>query len=313
MSKYAEYTDGQKEAIFNMIGGKPVIDRMLTGELTARLIEPAAATSAAPTKPEIVIEPSVRSRFDRHGIRIPPKGFKAEVVAADRSFTLRRVRFNLKARLSRIVRGFPGMTFPTLEAFLAQVQAITGQIQGDGQLAKLLRGVCIPLCLPRLQVSDYGTVLDTTFLTAVGQAYTAQFPNRAFYNNVHGALAGKVGIVPESRHQTLLERMAAGPVVGLYFPACLQGFSIPADREQMVDLPPWLTLSGGLDIATALVAYPDILARDYQVPCLDMAALTFGSAEESLYAYAGGDSLDVNGRYLGAIGHASGGLLALGR
>ena len=127
-----------------------------------------------------------------------------------------------------------------------------------------------------------------------------------------GDLGGKVSVVDGSRHDQLISRMKEGLVIGLHFPNPLQGFSINASREQMSTLPEGFILSG-MDTPIAMVMYPDILARDWDTPGLNLA-LQWQSAGYSLYFWACGGSLGF-GRtagLAGASGSYSGGLLFLG-
>ena len=95
-------------------------------------------------------------------------------------------------------------------------------------------------------------------------------------------LAGKVSIVPGSRHEKLIEKMMQDYVVAIYFPNPLQGFSINASREQMATLPESLILAGGFDTASAMSMYPDIIARDWHTPGYDLSALNWQSSDYSL-------------------------------
>ncbi len=72
--------------------------------------------------------------------------------------------------------------------------------------------------------------------------------------------------------------------------------------------------AGGMDIPVAMVMYPDILARDFNTPGLDMAALQWRSADSSLFFLADDDGLDFfRADCLAyARGDYSGGLLFLG-
>jgi hypothetical protein len=107
--------------------------------------------------------------------------------------------------------------------------------------------------------------------------------------------------------------MKQGPVKGIHFPNPLQGFSIKASREQMLTLPKGFILSG-LDTAIAMIMYPDVLARGYLTPGLDLAALSWQSADYSLFFRADVSRLDFDNSDGLAVdyGNYSGGLLFLG-
>jgi hypothetical protein len=161
-----------------------------------------------------------------------------------------------------------------------------------------------------MAVNDYGQVLDEVLLDAVGCAYEAEFPGRKFYNQRRGKLAGEVTVVEGSHHETLLTALVKGPVVALYFPTALQGYSIQADLEQMATLPDGVLLAGALEPAAALIMYPDVLAHDGRTPGLDCAALRREGF--SLYFKADNDNLHFTDRIPPAFGDYSGGLVVLG-
>lgn len=271
---------GRLEALGNMLGtldDESVAEGLLTGDFEAK-----AAGDL------VVIQRRIPLLFDRRGRRIPPRGLKASVLPPNREFRLVQPdisRSALAQQLERLSRRFPtGLEtefLPVVE-FIEQIDALINQLQADKQLANLLKGVYLPVCMPHLVVADYGQALDEIFLPAVAAAYKAQFPERSFTNYRQGVLASQVTIVPGTRHERLLTAMAAGPVVGLYFPNPLQGFSVDAQREQMATLLDGFVLSGPLDIAAAWVMHSDVLARDFQTPGYDCSAVQCESSESSL-------------------------------
>lgn len=152
-------------------------------------------------------------------------------------------------------------------------------------------------------------MLRLLHLLAVNHSYKQEFPDRKFNNLRQGTLAGQVNMVDVSRHKQLIERAKKKPVVGLYFPNPLQGFSVDASREQMNDLPEGFYLSG-LDTVIAMIMYPDILARDVKIPGLYLTALQYKSPEYYLYFKANDDKLSFGATdYLSVAGGSySGGL-----
>lgn len=251
---------------------------------------------------------------NQHGRLIPPAGFQPQVVDANRSFCLTQPRLsseNYAAVLARLQKFLPGLTFASAEEFQELSKALLMALTG-AQTNNLLRGVCLPLALPQLTVADYGTTLEDVFLAAVGRSYQAEFPARKFINHRKGTLAGQVACVPESRQGKLLAKLVEGPVTGIYFPAALQGFSIPAAREMVKMLPEGFILTGSIETAVALTGYPGTLARDYQTPGLDCAANIWQSPEDSLHFEASDDQLGFSRRSLSASESYSSGLLFLG-
>ncbi|MEK7539731.1 MAG: hypothetical protein AAB558_00595 [Patescibacteria group bacterium] len=252
---------------------------------------------------------------DQHGRLIPPAGFQPQVVDAKRAFHLVQPALaseDYAVVLGRLQKYLPGLTFASAKDFQIRSLALVEVLRADQQAKNLLRGVHLPVTLPKITVADYGTTLEEVFLAAVGRSYQAQFPERKFLNHRKGTLAGQVTCVPESRQDKLLGKLVEGPVTGIYFPAVLQGFSIPAARAMVQMLPEGFILTGAMETATALTAYPETLARDYQTPGLDCAANVWQSPENSLIFKAFDDQLEFYSRFLYAYGYDSSGLLFLG-
>jgi hypothetical protein len=250
---------------------------------------------------------------DQNGRLIPRNGIKGKVVDANRNFRLIQPEFDYAARLAALQEVFPeGTKFPTADAFRNRVGELTEEVRGNKQCSNLLRGVYLPIVLPQLTVADYGTTLEQTFLVAVKRAYQRCFPERTFYNYREGTLAGQVLVMAESRHQMLLDRMVEGPVIDLYFATALHGYGIEADRHQIEVLPSGYTLSGGFDSSTAVAMYPDVLARDWNTPGLDMAALQWQEPRYSLYFKSYDRSLAFGRRALDPDADYSGGLSFVG-
>ena len=266
-------------------------------------------------KREAVVQEALRTLIDRNGRVIPTSGLKAKVTDANRDFQLIQPDFDYAERLARLRKSFgPDTAFPDERKFSFRSQALIHALVNDQLLRPLMNCAYLPVCFPQMAVDNYGRTLEDVFLEAVERSYRNQFPDRKFVNYRKGELAGKVSIVTGSRHRKLLARMAKEPVVGIYFPSPLQGFSIFSDREQMDYLPDSLLLSGALDTALAMTAYPDVLARDRHTPGLDCSANTWQSTEYSLYFKAYDFSLKfAHTDYLGySHDNYSGGLLFLG-
>lgn len=205
------------------------------------------------------------------------------------------------------------MRYPEEAEFYDIARGLKEKLRGIVQVANLLNGACFPIVVPQIRFDDYGQAMDEVMIPAVERAYRRQFSGRVFDNHRKGDLAGQVTVVPESRHQVLLDRMQRGYVIGLYFPNPLQGFSVLAQREQMETFPEGLLLAGGFDSAMATMMYSDVLVRDGKTPVYDLSALQWQSSEYSLSFSANDDRLQFGHRaYLGnAFEYFSGGLLFL--
>lgn len=314
-----------------MIGPLKAISSFTVGQLAAFVHKVAKASNMTVDQViQLVLEYDIAVEirgiiaklFDKNGRRIPPWDLRSSVYDANRKYYLDQPKLeNLKdyqGRLARQEKAFQLKASLTAEKFYEQTSLLIKKLVENESFANLLKGVHLPIILPQLPKEfDYGTLLEELFLPAVERAYQKEFPGGKFYNYRKGKLAQKVGIVEGSCHEQLIERMKEGPVVAIYFPNPLQGFSVNASREQMETLPESLILAGGFDTATALVMYPDVLAGDWHIPSLHLAALSWQSVAHSLCFGVSGawaDRLDFvhTGMLDFTEGRSSGGLLFLG-
>ncbi len=295
--KYGSVTLGQVEAAINKLGGQEVWNAWLRNEKT------------------VTVEDAVQLLFDKHGRRIP-EGLQANVCDANRDFRLDQPKLDEEVDFAnRILRLHGCLTIDTevtAEQLKAETERLLALIRENSQIANIANGVCLPVVLPKLVTDDLGAELEL-YLAGVNNSYAKTFSGRSFNNYRKGDLNGKVNFVDGSRHDQLISRMKEGPVIGLHFPNPIQGFSINASREQMSTLPEGFILSG-MDTPIAVVMYPDILARDWNTPGLDMAVLQWRSAGYSLFFLARDVKLDFGSTVFLAIAYdyCSGGLLFLG-
>lgn len=294
--KYGNWTLGQVEALINKLGENLALE-ILQGQKIVK------------------IEEAIQSLFDKNGRRIPPKRLQNNVCDPDKNFYLKQPQIDYASRLVRFQEAFhPGPCISAAE-LEGKSEELVEKIKNDSQISNLLKGVYLPIILPQIPKNfDYGELLETTFLAAVEKSYKKQFPNRDFYNYRKGELKKEVEIIKNTRHGQLIEKMKQGITIAIYFPNPLQGFSILASREQMQSLPESLFLCGGFDSATAMVMYPDILARDFHAPGHDLSALCWRSSDFSLFFGAYDDRLCFRFRAVLGVAHdsCSSGLLFLG-
>ena len=292
-----DWTTGELNALVKNLGGEEVARKIQREEI------------------KVSFEDVVKVLFDKHGRRIPDK-LQSSVCDANRDFRLDQPKLDTETDFANRILRLHGClsidTKVTAEQLKTETERLLAIIRENSQIANIANGVCLPVILPKLVTDDLGAELEL-YLAGVNNSYAKTFGDRKFYNHHKGTLANKVNIVDGSRYYQFVERMKQGPVSGIHFPNPLQGFSINAQREQMSTLPEGFILSG-LDIAIAMMMYPDILARDYNTPGLDLAALSWRSAGCSLSFRACDVKLDFN-RTDGlarADAHYSGGLLFLG-
>ena len=261
------------------------------------------------------LEEQLRTLFDKNGRRIP-EGLTYPVRDPDRSYFLQQPQIDYAQRLERLKVHFRERKLPISPSqFQDECEGLREELAKSEEFAtcaNILNGVVLPVVLLPVphRGFDYGMVLERVYLSAVERAYKELFPERTFQNNRKGELARKVSIIDGSRHDLLVGKLFKGPVIGLFSPNPLQGFSVLAQREQMATLPQRFSLGGGFDSATAVTMYPDVLARDFQTPGYDCAALSWVDSEYSLCFEANDERLwfdhEVSLGY--AFGSYSGGL-----
>jgi len=260
---------------------------------------------------------AVKLLFDSTGRRISEdfQDLRSNVCDPDCNFRLDQPKMETEVdyanRIMRLHECLGVDTEITTEQFKQETERLLALIRDNSQIANITNRVYLPVILPQLTTDDLGTALEQ-YLEAVGKSYVKTFGDRRFHNYRMGTLANEVSIVDGSCHNQLIERMKQEPVIGIHFPNPLQGYSIDAQREQMSTLPECFILSG-MDTPIAMAMYPDVLARDWNTPGLDMAAFSWRSAN-SFYFRAYGDELDFAlTDYLASANVIySGGLLFLG-
>ncbi len=215
------------------------------------------------------------------------------------------------------------------EQLASRSKAIMVRLKQDPTVKNILNGVHLPLLLPKLperyygsimnrlrgRSNDYGTLMRDFFMPAVAESYWHTYHyDRKFMNLLHNRLADQVSIAPESRHEKLVERMSREYVVGIFFPMAFQGFSASCCRRLMASLPETFLLSGGFDLATALVCFPEALTRDSETPELSMAALNWRRCTDRLASIKTWDEATTLANY-GDVGYGqaefSAGLLVI--
>ena len=293
MAKYSHWRDGQHEALINILGEDNAL-ALLRGE---------KAVSFQDVK---------LLHFDSNG-RCIPRNLTNKVCDPNTDFHLVQPKLDYGVRLARIGECLHAGLMISAAEFEDRCQKLLERLGKDELCGNIVKAVHLPICIPQTQVTDYGEALNP-FLLGVDCSYPQEFSGRTFNNYRKDDLAKKVKIVPGIRHDALVEKLAGGHAVGVYFPNPMQGFSVLAQREQIEVLPPWFWLSGGFDAVTAMVAYPDVLARDWSTPGLDFSALQWQGARGSLYFKANDAELkfDRGGNLGGADDYYSGGLFVLG-
>jgi MoaA/NifB/PqqE/SkfB family radical SAM enzyme len=233
--------------------------------------------------------------FDAQG-RLVPTGVSEPVHATSRRyFQLRQPRIDYAGILARTTATLGGTGLPSAIAFRDRIDTVLRDLAADPATRDLLHGVYVPFVLPQAAHDDIGTALDQRYLPAVAQACAAMQPAQTFVNHHQTGLVDRLR-VGGGRHDRLIRAMAAGPVVGVYFPA-LSEYGIPAARARVAALPERFLLAGGYDTCAALIAAPDLLRHDDRYPpVLWLAGLDAEKAEANYHFEAYGRDLTFNRR-----------------
>lgn len=269
--KYGNLTLGQIEALCNILGGEEEVERLLKGEITVEIKE------------------AVKKLFDKNGRLIPPANLQSKVCDPDKNFYLNQPKMetvsDFQERLEILEESLGIKVGITAEQFKEQIENLLEKIKADPKNANVLNGVYLPVILPKFQFDDLGEEIER-LLIGVEKSYQKNFPNRVFKNYRKGDLKNKVKAV--CGHENFVEDLKKDFVIGIYFPSPMQGFSINASREYVLES---FSLSG-IDAIIGMIMYPDVLARDYNIPGLDLSGLEWQSAGCSLFFRADGADLD---------------------
>jgi hypothetical protein len=202
-------------------------------------------------------------------------------------------------------------SFASANDYKQKSELLLDRLHEDPRVSNILNGSHLPICLPKCEIGDYGRFVEELVIPGVKRSYEKVFPNRRFENRMVGKLHGQLAVEGSSRQGELIERMAAGPVVGIQFPIALQGFSVLAARESIQSFPSGFVLSGVLDTCFTMVAFVEVLATDHS-PTL-VCAGTAWNADFSLCFHPHANSLSFCVADEGfAIGSFSPGLLYIG-
>lgn len=242
------------------------------------------------------VEEILKTLFDKTGRRIP-QSIKANVCDPDRGFNLVQPAMatleDYAVRLQRLHKNLGIDTGIAVSEFKQEIERQLELVQSNPKAANILKGVWLPIVLPKLEANDLGDILER-YLKAFEKSYLDNFPKRKFNNYREGEIKDKVSVV-EARYDEVIKRMKQEPVVAIYFPNSLQGFSINASREQAESLPESFALSG-FEAALAGIMYPEVMLRDFHTPGFDLAGFAWRSSDYSLYLKARDVSADFGNR-----------------
>ena len=256
---------GCLEELKERLGGREIVDAILRGEKT------------------VTIKDAFKVLFDKHGFRSTEglcdynPGASAAHPLSQQS--LERVT-DYANRLQQLRECLGIDTGVTAQQFKTETERLLALIQGNRQVANILKGAWLPVVLPQLTVNDLGKAVKRYF-EKIGKSYAKIFSGGKFLNYMEDELAGKVNIVDGSRQDQLIGKMREGPVIGIYFPNSLHGPSFCAQVEQMPGLPEGFILSG-LDAIIAMAMHLDILVRDFSWLTMTTSGFSVGDDDNPL-------------------------------
>lgn len=243
------------------------------------------------------------SFFDVEGRCIPAKLFD-RVTEPDRTYRIDQPALESRIRLQRVTSFLKGSEILPADQFESSISSLLAGITSDPKIRNVLRGVHLPIGLPRIPAGlDYGEILEEAFFPVLEASYKDAFPGRQFQNNCRGRLKGRIKLVPRTRHERLLAAMNDGPVCAIFFPPALLGYSVLAARQQIESLPESFILSGPFDGAMAFAMYPQELARDKLAPGVALPGVHWRRECASVNLKPANVCLSFH--YMGPLGNAS--------
>ncbi len=252
---------------------KWMIKDWTTGELNALVKNLGEGTAREIQKGgvRVKLEKVERKLFDKNGRRIP-REITARVCDSYRRYELAQPKLDYEGRLARLHQALGKDTGISISQFLAKVKNLLALIQDNFLVANIKQGIWLPVVMPQLTTYGIGWVLEDYLRMADNSLQREKWPEKSLQlcNHLKERLAGRVSFVQESGYSWLIEKLGQKPRIGIYFPFALQGFSVEAQREQMLALPKGFFLSG-LDVIIGLTMYPDFFLREWENPELDLS------------------------------------------
>jgi len=214
---------------------------------------------------------NTKKLFDGHGRRIPFDGMRVFSEAPMFYYKLNQPKTDFGKILSNSQQFADIDLNITVESFESVCMGLKTRVQNEPLIGNLFSGVHFPFICPKVSLEeDMGTELEKITLPSVASSFKSAYPNLHCKATLQGGsqLSGELSVATDSRYEGFLEARRDGAVAGWYFPQALQGYDIESQRSQMKTLPlhEGLTLSGGSDVAAALVGSPDLLVNENDYP-----------------------------------------------
>ena len=235
--------------------------------------------------------------FDEHGRRLPLKGMRVFNKVSRRYYRLNQPDIRFETVLCRINEHAKGEIISS-RMFESVCLDLMQTVKDDASIKDIFNGVHVPFVCPQVSHNmDLGKEFEKHCLSAVDSSFTKAFPQHHFKTTVQGdlPLSTNLRLAAKSRYEHFLQARRQGVVVGWYFPIALQEYDIASQRSQMdtLPLPETLVLSGGFDVAAALVGSPDsLMNKQAYPPVLCLSAFQHTDERLMLCFKAYGQSLE---------------------
>lgn len=272
-TKYGANTLGQIEALLNKIGEENIA-LLLSGDFQAditKVLRPLFNNEGLRIKPKdlksLVSEPNFRCKYNEPGQPILHLNIKSQPV----------INYGERYNLGFEQTGL--FSFVSVQNFAKISDLLIEEIKSDKELSNLLKGMCLPIIIPKNHLTDPGEITDE-LLKIVAKTCKIRCPQHRFSISNGGImeelkLKGDISIVDGSHYNHLMEKMKKTSIVALYFPQALAGYSYEACIEQMKGLPQNVILSGSIDATIASAMYPDVLFGNVATPNVRCPAMRY--------------------------------------
>jgi len=212
-----------------------------------------------------------KTLFNEYGRRIPFNGMRVFNNVSRRYYQLNQPDIEFDIVLSRISEHAKVDKIISSKTFESVCLDLKQMVKDDTYIKDIFNGVHVPFVCPRITNNmDLGEEFEKQSLAAVCSSFTKAFPQYHFKITVQGdlPLSTNLSLAKKSQYEQFLQARREGVVVGWYFPSALQEYDVTSQRNQMdtLPLPETLVLSGGFDVAAALVGSPDLLMNQQTYP-----------------------------------------------
>jgi hypothetical protein len=220
----------------------------------------------------------VMNYFNSDGRRIPSKDLRVFGDTPKYYYQLKQPVLDYSKILYNSIRFGEVDSEVDSAQFKSACENLKTEIKNNQDFANLFNGVHIPFICKRVEsVNDLGKDLEAIELPGLQKSFNEQFPGSHFKAILqsNSELPGSISLDPRARYEGFLDKAQQNTVIGWYFPQALQEFDVESQRKQMEQLPEVgnVCLSGGIDVAAALIGSPDLLiSEDFYAPILCLSA-----------------------------------------